>query len=163
VGDQPFPGPGLYIVNGRLRGDSYGRYTYSSSLQIISLSLTSTQSLSECLVGPLTPLSDHSKITVYLNRAILNHKASRPKKLNRFKKCYSWKECSVETNQKTMRQQQFQSLQDNFLGKTFHCNSEGVNLVVENLNSIFDLSASLSNLKMSSREPKKMKNNDKMV
>jgi hypothetical protein len=33
-------------------------------------------------------------------------------------------------------------------------------LAVENLN-IFDLSASLSNLKMSSRQPKKMNNNDK--
>jgi hypothetical protein len=39
------------------------------------------------------------------------------------------------------------SLLDNFLDKTFHCNSEGVNLAVENLNSIFDLSAFVSNLK----------------
>ena len=42
----------------------------------------------------------------------------------------------------------------------FHCNSEGVNSAVENLNSIFDLSASLSNLKMSSRKPQKINNND---
>ena len=43
----------------------------------------------------------------------------------------------------------------------FHCNSEGVNLIVENLNSIFDLSASLSNQKSSSRQPKKINNIDK--
>ena len=67
----------------------------------------------------------------------------------------------METYQKTIRQQQIQSLLDNFLGKTFHCNSEGVNLAVENLNSIFDLSASLSNLKISNRKPKKINNNDK--
>jgi hypothetical protein len=49
----------------------------------------------------------------------------------------------------------------NFLNKTFHCNSEGVNLALENLNRILDLSAFLSNLKMSNRKLKKMNNNDK--
>ena len=67
----------------------------------------------------------------------------------------------METYQKTNRQQQIQSLLDNFLGKKFRCNIEGVNLAVENLNSIFDLSASLSNLKISNRKTKKMNNNDK--
>ena len=62
---------------------------------------------------------------------------------------------------KTIGQQQIQSLLDSFLDKMFHCNSEGVNLAVENLNGIFDLSASLSNLKMSNRKPKKLNNNDK--
>jgi hypothetical protein len=47
------------------------------------------------------------------------------------------------------------------MDKTFHCNSEGVNLSVESLNSIFDLSASLSNQKCSIRQPKKIKNNEK--
>ena len=41
---------------------------------------------------------------------------------------------------------------DNFLDKTFHCNSEGVNLAVEHLNSISNLSASLSNLKQKTEE-----------
>jgi hypothetical protein len=54
-------------------------------------------------------------------------------------------------------QQQIQYLLDNFLDKTFNCNSEGVNLAVENLNSIFHLSASISNLNVSSRQPKKFK------
>ena len=67
----------------------------------------------------------------------------------------------METYQKTITKQPIQSLLDNFLDNTFHCNSEGVNLAVENLNSIFDLSASLSNLKISNRKPKKMNNNDK--
>ena len=68
--------------------------------------------------------------------------ASKPKELNN-KKHYRWKESSVET----IKQQQIQSLLDNFLDKTFHCNSERLKLAVENLNSIFDHSASLSNLK----------------
>ena len=70
------------------------------------------------------------------------------------------RETERETERETIRQQQIQSLLDNFLGKTFRCNSEGVNLAVENLNSIFDLSASLSNLKISNRKPKKMNNDE---
>ena len=58
----------------------------------------------------------------------------------------------METYQKTIRQQQIQSLLDNFLHKTFHCNVEGVNLAAERLNSLFDLSASLSNLKMNNND-----------
>ena len=66
----------------------------------------------------------------------------------------------MEIYQKTIRQQ-IQSILDNFLDKTFHCNSEGVNLAVENLNSIFAIAASLSNLQISSEQPKKMNNCDK--
>jgi hypothetical protein len=36
----------------------------------------------------------------------------------------------------------------------------GANLAVENLNSIFDLSATLSNQTISNSKPKKMNNND---
>ena len=147
---------GMYIVNGRLWGDSYGRYTHSSSLGSSTveyfLSLTSTQRLLGVSVDWLWTLSDHSRITLYLNRALLSHEASKPKVRNNIKTCYRWKESSVELYQQTIRQQQIQSILDNFLDKMFHCNSDGLNLAVENLNSIFDLSASLSNLNISSRQ-----------
>ena len=58
----------------------------------------------------------------------------------------------MEIYKKTIRQQQIQSLLDNFLDKMLHCNGEGVNLADENLNSIFPLSASLTNQKISSRQ-----------
>ena len=55
---------GLYIVNGRLRGDSFGRYTYSSSLgsSTVDYFLTdlNPESLRAFTVSPLTLLSDHS-------------------------------------------------------------------------------------------------------
>ena len=155
----------MYIVNGRLRGDSYGRYTYSSSLGSSTVDDFITdlnpESLRAFIVSSRTLLSDHRKITLYLNRAMLNHEASKPNKLNNIKKCCSWKENSVEIYQKSFRQQQIQSVLDNFLDKRFHCNSESVNLAVKNLNSISDLSASFSNQKMSIRHPKKINNNDK--
>ena len=146
----------MYIDNGRFRGDSYGGYPYSSSLGISTVDYIITdlnpESLKAFTVSPLTLLSDHSKITVYLNRAMLNHEASKPKELSKIKKCYRWKECSVEIYQKTIRQQQIQ-FKFNFLDKTFHCNSEGVHLAVEN---VFPIKSKNSN-----RKPKKMNNNHK--
>ena len=98
----------MYIVNGRLQGDSYGRYTYTSSLGSSTVDYFITdlnpESLRAFTVSPLTPLSDHSKITVYLNRAKLNHEASKPKELNNIKKYYRWKEGSVETHPRTALQ-----------------------------------------------------------
>jgi len=67
---------GLFLVNGRLRGDSYGRYTYSLSFgsSTVEYFLTdlNPNSLRAFTVSPLNPLSDHSKITLYLNRAMPN-------------------------------------------------------------------------------------------
>ena len=100
----------MYIVNGRLRGDAYGRYTYSLSLGSSTVDYFITdlnpESLRAFTVSPLTPLSNHSKITLYLNRAMLNHESSKPRDLYSINKCYRWKESSVEIYQKTIGQQQ---------------------------------------------------------
>ena len=105
-------------------------YTYSSFLGSSIVDYFSTdlnpESLRAFTVSPLTPLSDHSKIIVYLKRAILNE-ASKSKELHNNKTFYRWKESIVEAYQKTIKQQQIQSLLDNFLDKAFHCNSESVN------------------------------------
>ncbi len=61
---------GLYLVNGRVRGDSLGRYTYSSfhGCSTVDYMITDLDSFSfrAFTVKPLTPLSDHSQITLYL-------------------------------------------------------------------------------------------------
>ena len=76
---------GLYIINGRFRGDSYGRYTHSSSKGNSTVDYFITdidmESVRAFTVSQLTPLSDHSKITAYLNRT-QNHEMSIPNKLH---------------------------------------------------------------------------------
>lgn len=153
---------GLYIVNGRVRGDSYGRYTYSSSLGsstvdyfITDLSLESIRAFT---VSPLTPLSDHSKTTIYLNRSTPKQKVLTSNKLHTAKKGYKWKEGSAEAFQNSIRQQKVQARLDQFLEKQFQYNSNGVNKAVESLNNIFDLTASLSKLKASNRKTRKNNN-----
>lgn len=72
-----------------------------------------------------------------MKRAILYHEASKSNKLHAIKKCYRWKEDSVEIYHRTIVQKQIQSLLDNIFQK-------GVNLAEESLNSIFDIAANIS-------------------
>ena len=67
----------------------------------------------------------------------------------------------MEAFQNAIRQEQVQSLLDTFLKETFQDTGEGVNRAVESLNNIFDLTASLANLKPSQRKSRKQDNTDK--
>jgi hypothetical protein len=144
-------------VNGRLRGDSFGRYTYTSSLgsSTVDYFLTdlNPESLRAFTVSPLTPLSDHSEITVYLRRAEPNHEASWANKLHVTKKAYRWSANSTDIYQKAISSQKIQSLLDNFLALTFSYSNEGVNLAVWNITFIFDKLASLAHLKKHKSKP----------
>ena len=156
---------GLYIVNGRLRGDSFGRYTYSSPLGnstvdyfITDLNLAAIRAFT---VSPQTPLSDHNRTTAYLNRSTQNHKEQTPNKLHTIRKRYKWKGHSIEEYQNAIRQIKVQSRLDQFLKRTFQKNKESVDSAVETINNIFDLTASLANLKIQNRRARKNNENDK--
>ena len=111
-------------------------------------------------VSPLTPLSDHSKITANLHRPTPNQGALKPNKLHTINKCYRWKKSSVETYQNTINQNYIQTLLDNFLDQNFQCNNEWINMAVESLNNIFDISALQSKLKVSNSQSRNKNNID---
>lgn len=154
---------GLYIVNGRLRGDSLGRYTYSSALGSSTVDYFITDlhpvSLRAFTVSPLTPLSDHSKITIYLKRAPSNSTVPRPCQLYNCTHSFRWKPDSVGKYQEALENQQIQSLIHLFLSEMFPHNNIGVNFAVNKINSIFHHLALLSNLKISEQKHKQINNN----
>ena len=57
-----------------------------------------------------------------------------------------------------MKQKHIQTLLGNFQDKNFHCSNEGINMAVESLNNIFDISALQSNLKVSNGQTKNKSN-----
>ncbi len=69
---------GLYTVNGRLRGDSFGHYTHSSPLDNSTADYSITDvdpfHLRAFTVSPLTPLSHHSETTLHIRRTETNNK-----------------------------------------------------------------------------------------
>ena len=93
--------------------------TPTARISALVLSIILSQTLRAFTVSPLTPLSDHSKITAYLHRPTPNQEAIKPNKLHTINQFYKWKESSVETYQNTMKQNHIQTLLDNFLDQNF--------------------------------------------
>lgn len=75
-------------------------------------------SLSAFTVKPLTPLSDHSQITVFLKRTN-NTTPPQPSKLFNIKKSCRWAENSTEEFQKALSTPEIQTLLDTFLDTTY--------------------------------------------
>ena len=92
-------------------------------------------SLSSFTVKPLTPLSDHSQITLFHKRTDMETtKHSQPSKVYNIRNSYRWVQNSTEEYQKATCTQNIQTLLDNFLDTTFTHSKEGINLAVENIN-----------------------------
>ena len=103
-----------------------------------------------------TPLSDHSQITLYLERADTGNTFSQPCKLYKIKKQYKWAQNSLEQYQDAMVSEEIQSLLDSNLVQSYPQNPEGVELCLVNIIHILHHLASLSNLKCKTKHSKKM-------
>lgn len=75
-------GLGLYILNGRTRGDTFGKFTYCSKLgaSVVDYSLTDIEPnfINAFTVRPQLPVSDHCQTVLYLkqsyDRVKISHK-----------------------------------------------------------------------------------------
>ncbi|XP_037603419.1 uncharacterized protein LOC119475038 isoform X2 [Sebastes umbrosus] len=156
---------GLYIVNGRLRGDSFGHYTHSSPLGNSTVDYSITDLDPFCLraftVSPLTPLSDHSQITLYIRKTETDPHAAKPSKLNSTKQPYRWTNKSNDDYQKAITHQTIQSQLGHFLSTSYHHSNGSLNQIVQDINNIFDNVANLSNLKKSHHHRSKQPANEK--
>ena len=101
---------------------SLGLYTQSSPLSnsTVDYSITDLESLT---VSPLTPLSDHSKITLYIRKTPTDY-------------------------QKTIGHPTIQSQLDHFITISYPHRNDHLNQAVWDINSVFDNTAFLSNLKI---------------
>ena len=105
---------GLYFVNGRVRGDSLGRFTYCSPLghSTVDYMITDLEpsSLSSFTVKPLTPLSDHSQITLFIKRSDIERIHTEPNKLYNIGNSYRWDQNSTEQYQRAIDTPKIQTL-----------------------------------------------------
>ena len=132
-----------------------GRYTFSSALRSSTVDCAITDldplSLRAFTVNPLTPLSDHSNITVYLKREHSNYEASKPSELYNTTHSYRWKSDSMESYPKAFENAKIQYSIDYFLSEIFPHNNDGVNTAVGKIKAFFDKLAKLKNLKTSNQ------------
>jgi hypothetical protein len=114
-------------------------------------------SLSSFTVKPLTPLSDHSQIMLFLKITDMEtNRHSQPSKLYNIINSYRWAQISTEEKQKATCKQNIQTLLDNFLDTTFTHSKEGINLAVQNINYIFRQTAKEAQLKLIKKQTKKI-------
>ena len=153
---------GLYFVNGRVRGDSLDRFTYCSPLGHSTADYMITDlepsSLSSFTVKPLTPLSDHSQITLFIKRSDIKLVHTQPSKLYNIRNSYRWDQNSTEQYQRAIDTQKIQTLLDNFLNCTYSSNKENLNLAVNNINNIIRQTAKEAQLKFTKNKPKTITN-----
>lgn len=150
----------LYIVNGRLRGDSFGHYTYSSGLGSSTVDYAITDldlsSLRAFTVKPLTPFSDHSQITLYIKQTqtITNtiRKQCQMNKITSFR----WKENSFKNYTNTIKCTEIQSLLFLFQAYQYPKNQLGIKQEVKDLNDIFYKAAQKSDLTCIKTKKKKL-------
>lgn len=161
---------GLYLLNGRVRGGSLGRYTYSSSLGCSTVEYMITDldpfSFKALTVKPLTPLSDHSQATLYFKIRNNPNACRGPSNLYNTREKYKWAEHTTETYLQAFCQPQVSLMIENVLMTTYPHNKEGVNIAVKRLNDIFNYLASICNLKTTKKahknnHMKKMTKNEK--
>ncbi|XDV43935.1 hypothetical protein PO909_012319 [Leuciscus waleckii] len=112
-------------------------------------------------VKPLTPLSDHSQITLYLKREENTNIHPQPSKLYNIQNIYRWAQNSTEKYLTAFDHPQVGLLMDNFMNYDYPHNEDGVNLAVENINYIFDYLATISNLKTTKKNHKQKQKNEK--
>lgn len=111
---------GLYIVNGRTRGDSLGRFTYCSVLgnSVIDYAITDIcpESISAFTVLPQRPISDHNQITLYLKKAETHTQKHAPDdNLLPLPKHYKWTEKSLTDYTNSFNNTNIQTMLDSFL------------------------------------------------
>ena len=157
----------LYIVNGRTRGDSLGRFTYCSVLgsSVVDYAITDMNPghINAFTVLPQLHLSDHSPTVLYLKKSTKEkNKQVQNKDTCPLPKRYRWTEQSITDYTAALDTDKIQQMLDTFLETNYKTNKKGINLATDDLNKVFYQLTKLSKLrtlrtKKSKQKPKEMR------
>ena len=163
---QMCKGLGLYIVNGRIRGDSLGRLTQCSVLgsSVVDYAITDVepQYINAFTVSPLQPFSDHSQITLFLKKSLSTTINPNPEpRLFPLPRRYKWTEESTAAYTAALDSAQIHNMLDTFLNTQYQPERENINLATHHLNTIFIHLAKESKLKISQTKKSSMKQKER--
>jgi len=132
---------GLYIVNGRTKGDSLGRFTYCSSLgsSAVDYAITDVDhsKLNYFTVMPQLPLSDHSHTVLSLNRSVSLRPSDPKAKLHPLPSTFIWGKDSPAQYEAQLHSTRVHNMIDSFLSTSFSEDKKTINLATHQLNEIF--------------------------
>ncbi len=133
---------GLYIVNGRTKGDYLGRLTYCSYLGSSTVDYAITDldqsQINYFTVMPQLPLSDHSHIVLSLNRSGNLLPSSEQKgKLHPLPSKFTWSTDSPAQYEAQLHCTHVENMIDSFVLTSFDEEKKSINLATEQLTTIF--------------------------
>ena len=157
---------GLYIVNGRFRGDSLGRFTYSSALgsSVVDYAITDMDpsTISAFTVRQQSPLSDQSQINLFLKlSAQINDIEREPSKLYNLHPTYRWVPESEDKLIMALNSPELMSDISVYHQKQFASSRDGVNRATNDIIAIFHKAAIKADLIKHKRKPVKRQNREK--
>ncbi len=158
-------GLGLYIINGRTRGDSLGRFTYCSRLgaSVVDYSITDIDPnfINAFIVRPQLPISDHCQTVLYLNQSIdrVSTAPLKHEKLFPLKPKLRWNQSNAEQFKENMSNSVILNMLDHFMSTDFTPDTNGINAATSNLIHIFQTLANISN----SKPPNKHRTNKQKI
>ena len=137
------------ILNGRLRGDSFGRITFHgyrgiSTVDYVIVSHELFDKFDSFTVQQSTLFSDHAQLTCKLTDELFMNKISNATKLFNLPKPFSWNSDSNDKFISSLQSNQVKSLLIDFELTSFECNKLGVNKAVTMFNNIIETAAKTS-------------------
>ncbi|KAI4904413.1 hypothetical protein NFI96_007497 [Prochilodus magdalenae] len=149
---------GLFILNGRVRGDSMGRPTYCSAqgCSVVDYAVTDMDphNISAFTVMKQTPLSDHCPVQIFFKPSNQSIQEAKPSKLYHLHRPYRWAPNSADKFLEMLRSAEVTDKITSFSNAQYLPNKEGVNLAVRDITGIFTTAAVRSNLRQRKRKPK---------
>ena len=157
---------GLYIVNGRFRGDSLGRFTYSSALgsSVVDYAITDMDpsTISAFTVRQQSPLSDHNQINVFFKLSgQMSETKKEPNKLYKLHPTYRWAPDSGEKFIMALNSPDLMNDISKYDQNQYAPTRDSVNKAIDNINMIFHKAAIKADLIKHKRKPIKGQNTEK--
>jgi len=163
---------GLYIVNGRFRGDSLGRFTYSSAhgSSVVDYAITDMDpsTISAFTVRQQSPLSDHNQINLFFklpdqsnSQIKLNPKTKEPSKLYELNPGYRW---ATDSGDKLIMAFKSPDLMNDisiYDQTQYVPTKNGVNKATDDINTIFHKAAIRADLIKQKHKPIRRQNVEK--
>lgn len=143
---------GLYIMNGRIRGDSLGRFTLNSHVgsSVVDYAITDADpaDINAFIVTPETHLSDHNQILLHM-RSTDKPATQQPYQsgLYNLPPSFKWVSQSASEYTNATNRPEIKELLTNFYMSFYESDQQGVTQAVKDFNNILYTMAELAGLK----------------
>ncbi|XP_040195284.1 uncharacterized protein LOC120928242 [Rana temporaria] len=122
---------GLYILNGRTKGDSLGRYTFSSHVgsSVVDYAITDMNPtlINGFTVTPQTHLSDHNQLLLYIKSSSKPSPKLHRASLRNLPPSFKWSKQSTTKYREVTDRPDIKKQLENFQNTTYEISPPGVN------------------------------------